>query len=96
MTRRLRRSSLSAKRMIDHMDKKGYLRLTTHAQTIKLMGNAIPEEIAQIAKSHGLDVKKANIATSKTGLLKKIARNKVVRYIMQGVVNKLYALLNLK
>lgn len=82
--------------MDDHMDKKGYLRLTTHAQTIKLMGNAIPEEIAQIAKSHGLDVKKANIATSKTGLLKKIARNKVVRYIMQGVVNKLYALLNLK
>ncbi|MFH1446053.1 MAG: glycosyltransferase family A protein, partial [Chloroflexota bacterium] len=82
--------------MDDRMDKKGYLRLTTREQTIKLMGNAITEEIAQIAKFHGLNVEKAKILTSKSGPLKKIASNKIVRYIMQDIVNKLHALLNLK
>ncbi|MCJ7696475.1 MAG: glycosyltransferase family 2 protein [Anaerolineaceae bacterium] len=82
--------------MDDLMDAKGYLRLTTREQTIKLMGNAITEEIAQVAKSHGLEVEQAKISTIRSGFLRKITSSSIVRRIMQRIVNKLHTLLNMK
>lgn len=82
--------------MDDLMDSKGYLRLTTREQTIKLMGNAITEEIAQVAKLHGLEVDKAKITKRSSSFLKGVSSISFIRRIMQGIVNKLHAFLNLK
>ncbi len=82
--------------MDDVMDSKGYLRLTTRAQTIKLMGNAITAEIARVAASHGLNVERSELSSTTSGLAKWIANNRVARRVMQTVVNKLHHLLNLK
>ena len=82
--------------MDDLMDEKNYLRLTTKEQTIKLMGNTITEEIAAIAKTHGLLVTTAHTNRASSGLTRKIVGNKVIRKGMQYVVNKLHRLLNIK
>ncbi len=82
--------------MDDIMDAQGYLRLTTKAQTIKLMGNAITPEIASIAASHGLNVSSATLAKAPGGLAHFVANNRFFRKVMQVVVNKFHHLLNLK
>ena len=40
--------------MDDRMDAKGYLRFCTREQTVRLMGNAISEEVAELARKSGL------------------------------------------
>ena len=82
--------------MDDLMDAKGYLRLTTREQTIKLMGNMITEEIAGIARSHGLSVEISQLGRPPSGLKRKIMDNRMIRKAMQAVVNKFHHLLNLK
>ena len=39
--------------MDDRMDEKGYLRFCTREQTVRLMGNAISEEVAELARQSG-------------------------------------------
>lgn len=82
--------------MDDLMDARGYLRLTTREQTIKLMGNMITEEIAGIARSHGLSVESSRVERQPSGLKRKILANNLIRKGMQAVVNKFHHLLNLK
>ena len=58
--------------MDDRMDAKGYLRFCTRKQTVRLMGNAISEEVAALAKESGLDVQAAVVDRQKGGLLARL------------------------
>ena len=80
--------------MDDRMDAKGYLRLCTKQQTMRLMGNAISEEVAELARAAGIAVQPAEMAQKPKGLLSHLIRNRAVRFLMQSVVNKFYQWLN--
>ena len=80
--------------MDDRMDAKGYLRFCTRQQTVRLMGNAISDEVAALAKESGLEVQAANIDRQKDGLMAKLVNVRGVRGVLQRVVNWLYKLLN--
>ena len=80
--------------MDDLMDAKGYLRFCTREQTIRLMGNAISDEVAQIAQKSGLTVNPANTGKNPRGLMNRLAQVKWIRYILQGTVNRIYRWLN--
>ncbi len=82
--------------MDDLMDTKGYLRLTTRDQKIKLMGNTITNKISQVARSHGLEVEATKFQSEPKELIRKIVSIPVIRKVMQFVVNKFHHLLNLK
>lgn len=79
--------------MDDRMDAKGYLRFCTRGQTVRLMGNAISAEVAELARQSGLSVRAA-AETKSGGLMARLARVKWIRYLMQGIVNRLYQWLN--
>lgn len=80
--------------MDDLMDAKGYLRFCTREQTMRLMGNAISDEVAQIAQKSGLTVNPANTGKKSRGLMNRLAQEKWIRYILQGTVNRIYRWLN--
>jgi hypothetical protein len=80
--------------MDDRMDAKGYLRLCTKEQTMRLMGNAISEDVAELAQVAGIAVQSAEMAQKPKGLLSLLTRNRAVRFLMQSVVNKFYQWLN--
>ena len=74
----------------DRMDAKGYLRLCTREQTVRLMGNAISEEVAALAERDGLKVDAVKTDQSSKGLMNRLAQVKWIRYILQGIVNRVY------
>jgi hypothetical protein len=78
----------------DRMDARGYLRFCTRHQTMRLMGNAISEEVADLAQEAGLNVTAANVGKSSGGLMKRLAGVGWIRYMMQGIVNRVYRWLN--
>jgi hypothetical protein len=80
--------------MDDRMDDKGYLRFCTRQQTVRLMGNAISDEVAALAKESGLDVQAANVNQQKGGIMAKLVNVRGVRGVLQRVVNWIYKLLN--
>lgn len=81
--------------MDDRMDQKGYLRLTTYQQTMRLLGNVIDDEVAALAKRDGIETRSSTKpSTKKTGLLGGITRNRHVRNGIQGLINHLYGLLH--
>ncbi len=80
--------------MDDRMDAKGYLRFCTREQTVRLMGNAISEEVADLARQSGLSVSAADTGSGKRGLMQRLAKVKWIRYLMQGIVNRIYKWLN--
>ena len=80
--------------MDDRMDAKGYLRFCTRRQTVRLMGNAISEEVAALAKASGLDVQAASVSQNKDGLMSRLVNVRGVRSLLQRVVNWIYKLLN--
>ena len=80
--------------MDDRMDAKGYLRLTTHAQTMRLLGNALDEEVAAIAAADGINARAAANVNPRSGLLARLAAQRRVRNGIQGLINWLYGLLH--
>jgi hypothetical protein len=80
--------------MDDLMDSKGYLRFCTREQTVRLMGNVISEEVAQLAQKSGLSVQAGDTGESSRGLMNRLAQIKGIRYILQGIVNRVYRWLN--
>jgi hypothetical protein len=80
--------------MDDRMDAKGYLRLCTREQTMRLMGNAISPEVAVLAEGYGLGVKPADLVSSSEGLMHRVAKLGWIRYLLQGIVNRIYRWLN--
>jgi hypothetical protein len=78
----------------DRMDAKGYLRLCTKEQTMRLMGNAISGDVAKLAQAAGIAVQSARLAQKSKGLIAYITQNRAVRFLMQSVVNKFYQWLN--
>jgi len=80
--------------MDDRMDAKGYLRLCTRQQTVRLMGNAISLEVAELAKQYGLQGQPADFLGRSKGLMHRLAQVGWIRYILQGIVNRIYRWLN--
>jgi glycosyltransferase involved in cell wall biosynthesis len=80
--------------MDDRMDAKGYLRFCTREQTVRLMGNAISEEVAELARESGLDVGAAEPVKKTGGLMSRLVKVRWIRFIVQGIVNRLYRWLN--
>jgi hypothetical protein len=80
--------------MDDRMDAKGFLRLCTRQQTMRLMGNAISEEVAALAAQAGLSVNAVAEKPESRGLMRRLADVGWIRYILQGIVNRIYRWLN--
>ncbi len=80
----------------DRMDAKGYLRFCTREQTMRLMGNAISEEVEELARASGITVQAAEVVKESRGLMHKIAQTKGIRTVLEWVVNKIYRWLNKK
>ena len=80
--------------MDDRMDAKGYLRFCTREQTVRLMGNAISDEVASLAEQAGLSVCAADIVNRPKGVMSRLAQVKWIRFVLQGVVNRVYRWLN--
>jgi len=78
----------------ERMDAKGYLRLCTKDQTVRLMGNVISEEVTTLAAQSGLSTKVGEQSKKSKGFMSRLAQVKWIRYIMQGVVNRFYRWLN--
>ena len=78
----------------ERMDAKGYLRLCTREQTVRLMGNVISEEVTALAAQSGLSTKVGEKNKVPKGFMKRLAQVKWIRYLMQGVVNRFYRWLN--
>ena len=75
--------------MDDRMDQKGYLRLTTFDQTMRLLGNAIDDEVKALAASHGIGAQAA-ISPNETIKPGGFWSNPRIRNLTQGVINRLY------
>jgi hypothetical protein len=80
--------------MDDLMDSKGYLRLCTRQQTMRLLGNAISDEVAKLASQMGLSVEAATTKPAPKGFMQRLAGVSWIRYILQGIVNRIYHWLN--
>jgi len=80
--------------MDDRMDARGYLRFCTREQAVRLMGNAISEEVADLARESGLDVGAAEPLKKTGGLMSRLVKVRWIRFIFQGMVNRLYRWLN--
>ncbi len=76
--------------MDQKMDDMGYLRFCTREQTMRLMGNAISEEVAALAKESGLSAKAADLGAESRGLIHRLVQLKWVRYLLQDIVNMIY------
>ena len=75
--------------MDDRMDAKGYLRLTTYAQAMRLLGNTIDDEVKALAARDSVST---TAAISGDGSEKSSGfwSNRLVRKLSQAVVNRLY------
>lgn len=81
--------------MDDRMDDKGYLRLTTYAQTMRLLGNTIDDEVKALAARDGVSTTAA--ITSETAEKSSgFWSNRFVRKLSQAVINRLYHKLHLE
>jgi hypothetical protein len=80
----------------DAIDASGMLRLTTLERTTKLIGNVVSPEIAAEARAFGAHVDtrlwKARPAKSE-GLLQRLTRMGPVRWLLQGIYNRLFWIL---
>ena len=74
----------------ERMDAKGYLRLCTLEKTVRLMGNVISEEVVALAAQAGLSAEAGKDAGRSKGLMNRLAQVRWIRYLMQGVVNRIY------
>jgi len=75
--------------MDDRMDAKGYLRLTTNEQTMRLLGNAIDEEVQALAARDGINIK-AVITSTASEAPSGLWGNRVIQKIAQRTINWLY------
>lgn len=80
--------------MDDRMDARGYLRFCTRQQTVRLMGNAISDEVATLAQQSGISAKAADTGKPSQGLMGRLAQTKPIRYFLQALVNRIYRWLN--
>jgi len=78
----------------DRMDAKGYLRLTTYPQTLRLLGNVIDAEVAALAKADGIETASVSENSQPKGLVARLARHPKARNLLQGMINRLYGLLH--
>ncbi len=86
-------SNLMMGRMVemdDRIDGKGYLRLTTYEQTMRLLGNAIDDEVAAIAARDGVQTQASVRDSQNAPEHKGIWRINKVRALAERLTNYLY------
>ena len=76
--------------MDDRIDDRGYLRLTTYKQTMRLLGNAIDDEVAALAAKDGIQSNAAVRDSQPDTRAKGIWRLPKVRGLAERVTNWLY------
>ena len=76
------------------VDDLGYLRLSTREPVTRFLGNAISDEAAGLAREYGLDFLPARLEPKPKGVLARIYRNRAFHYLVQGLYNRLYKLIN--
>lgn len=76
--------------MDDRIDAKGYLRLTTYEQTMRLLGNAIDDEVAALAARDGVETSAAVRDSQPNVQAKGIWRLPKVRGLAERITNWLY------
>ena len=74
----------------DRMDEKGYLRFCTREQTMRLMGNVVSKEILDLAKEFNITIDDIHVPENNKGVMGRLAQIKWIRYVLQGIVNRLY------
>lgn len=79
------------------IDRSGLLRLTTIERTTKLIGNVVSPEMAAEARIFGADTGKRVWrvgAQQSSGLLQRAARKGPLRWLLQGIYNRLFWILS--
>lgn len=76
--------------MDDRIDARGYLRLTTYEQTMRLLGNAIDDEVATLARRGGVRTQASVRDTRQTQKARGIWGNAKVRGLAERLTNWLY------
>ena len=76
--------------MDDRIDAKGYLRLTTYEQTMRLLGNAIDDEVTALAAKDGIETHAAVRDSQPQTQAKGIWRLPKVRGLADRITNWLY------
>ena len=76
--------------MDDRIDAKGYLRLTTYEQTMRLLGNAIDDEVSALAARDGIETRAAVRDSQPNVQAKGIWRLPKVRGLADRITNWLY------
>ena len=77
------------------IDEMGFLRLSTRQPVTRLLGNAISEENATMARTYAIDASAARIRTS-GGTLQKIYRLGPVQSLARRVYNWMFRIINAK
>jgi hypothetical protein len=77
------------------IDRKGYLRLTTRQQTLRLLGNSLSEEMLVEARKIGLQIQEIKALKPPPARLGRLAQVSLIRRLAQGIYNRLYNFLNI-
>ncbi len=75
------------------IDGAGYLRLTTLDRTTRLIGNLVSPEMEEEARNYSIDVRAIKLRRGRSGR-RGIQHWKPVRWILQGIYNRLFSLLS--
>jgi len=78
------------------VDQRGYLRLSTPERTTQHMGNLVSTRMAEEAKRYGIHVEASDVRARKStgGLARALLRLKPIRWLLQGIYNRLFWILS--
>jgi hypothetical protein len=80
----------------DAVDAAGWMRLTTHTRTTRLIGNTLSAEMAREAQHHGIDMKRSALPerpAASSQITRRLLRFGPVRWLLQGLYNRLFWIL---
>ena len=76
------------------VDEAGYLRLSTLSRTTRHIGNTINASMAVEAEDMGIDIKASAVSTAPMGNANWLVRWKPIRWLLQGLYNRLFWILS--
>lgn len=76
------------------IDLMGYLRLCTHPATIRLLGNVINPEMAEMINQYGFSVESSEVESQPTSMKKRFMRLPIVKRAAYFLYNRLFKIIN--
>lgn len=76
------------------IDLMGYLRLCTHPATIRLLGNVINPEMAEMINQYGFSVEPSEVESQSTSMKKRFMRLPIVKRAAYFLYNRLFKIIN--